>query len=75
MRPEAGHRLRNLAARQSATKHRVDRLDAERDERRRIAAFERRQRGGQRSIELPFAKCGFNERQRVVRHIFASARL
>ena len=63
----ASPQSRNLAARQSATKHRVDRLDAERDERRRIAAFERRPGAvGQRSIELPFAKCGFNERQRVV---------
>ena len=65
--------LRYLPARQSATKHRVDCLDAEREERRRRSAFERRKRARQGAIEFPFAKCCFKDGQGNIRHIFASA--
>ena len=67
--------LGNLATRQSAAQHPVDRLDPERDKSCRIAAFERRQRSGEGSIELSFPQCALNPSQRVIRHMFASARL
>ena len=61
-----------LPARQSAMEHGIDRLDAGRNERARRRSLERRKGARQGAIKLSFPECGFKDRQRMVRHIFAN---